>query len=184
MEAKRVVQLFQEIENAWGSFDDFPALDPRVDPMPHLSRNTVSQPFFLASDNDQNLLNVSGEGEIWFAGENPERMQLVAGDSVYLPAGIPNRIITHTQSLQVRFKSEPAGREAAAWYCEACSALVHWHDIGTEVEIPQEEYWLAVFRFNNDLELRTCGSCEAIHPEAYLGDIAWPDVAEAIREKE
>ncbi|MFT4564184.1 MAG: hypothetical protein ACI9BW_003947 [Gammaproteobacteria bacterium] len=181
MEAKKVVQLFQELENAWGSFDDFPALAPRVDPMPHLSRNTVSQPFFLASDNDQNLINLSGEGEIWFAGKVQERMRLVAGDSVYLPAGIPCRIITHTPSLQVRFKADPAGREAAVWYCDSCNAVVHGHEIGASVEVPQEAYWEAVRLFNEDPGLRTCSSCEAIQPQADLGDIAWPEVAKAIR---
>ncbi len=182
MEAKKVVQLFQEIEKSWGSFDDFPALEPRVDPMPHLSRNTVSQPFFLASEADQNLINVSGEGEIWFGGEISERMRLVAGDSVYLPAGIPSRIITHTPSLQVRFKAEPAGREAVVWYCNGCGAVVSWQDIGATIEIPQEEYWAAVGTFNKDAEQRTCSNCELVHDEVDLGDIAWPDVAKAIRE--
>ena len=181
MEAKRVIQLFQEVESAWGSFDDFPALDPRVDPMPHLSRNTVSQPFYLVSESDQTLINVSGEGELWLAGPRPERMQLVAGDSVYPPAGVPSRVITRTPSLQVRFKAEPPAREAVAWYCEACRELVHWHDIGAEVEVPQEEYWRAVEHFNRDEAARTCDACGALHPPAELGDIAWPEVAKAIR---
>ena len=182
MKAKRVVQLFEEVGSAWGSFDDFPALDPRVDPMPHLSRNIVSQPFFLASDSDQTLINVRGEGEIWFAGKPAERMRLIAGDSVYLPAGVPNRVITHTPSLQVRFKAHPPAREAAAWYCDDCGVVVHWHAIDAEVEIPQEEYWAAVSAFNADDALRRCGACGAQHPKADLGDIAWLEVAKAIRE--
>ena len=182
MQAKRVVQLFQEVEKAWGSFDDFPALDPPVDPMPHLSRNTVSQPFYLVSDTDQTLIHLSGEGELWFAGASRERMRLVAGDSVYLPAGVPSRIITQTPSLQVRFKALPREREAVAWYCEDCGALVHWHPVEAEVEIPQEEYWKAVETFNRDADLRTCGGCGVPHPAAELGDIAWPEVAKAIRE--
>jgi 3-hydroxyanthranilate 3,4-dioxygenase len=181
MEAKRVVQLFQELETSWGSFDEFPALSPGVDPTPHLSRNTVSQPFFIVSDRDETLINLSGEGEIWFAGETPERTRLAAGDSVYLPAGIPSRLITHTTSLQVRFKAQTPGREAAVWYCGQCSGVVHWHAIGPEVEIPQEQYWDAVEIFNSSVATRSCPACGTEHSPAELGDIAWPEVAKAIR---
>ena len=69
MERKRMLQLFKELQTAWGSFDDFPALPPGIDPMPHISRNTISQPFFLVSDQDHTLINLTGEGEIWFAAE-------------------------------------------------------------------------------------------------------------------
>lgn len=181
MKAKRVVQLFQEMESSWGSFDDFPALMAGADPMPHLSRNTVSQPFFLANDQDELLINVSGEGEIWFEGERPERMQLVAGDSVYLPAGVPSRIITRTPSQQVRFKAETPGNEAVAWYCAECRGVVHWQAIDPNKAAPQDQYWSAVEAFNRDTEARTCPSCGSLHPQAELGDIAWPAVAKAIR---
>ena len=181
MERKRMLQLFEAAEQLWGSFDDFPALPPGIDPMPHISRNTISQPFFLASDQDQTLINLSGEGEVWFTGDRPEQLQLVAGDSVYIPAGIPSRVMTHSPSLQVRFKAETPGKEAAVWYCAGCQAVVHWQSIDTKEEIPQAAYWEAVQQFNNDSSLRTCPDCQAEHPLAELGDIAWPAVAEAIQ---
>ncbi len=181
MERKRMLQLFKELQTAWGSFDDFPALPPGIDPMPHISRNTISQPFFLVSDQDHTLINLTGEGEIWFAGEHAERLQLVAGDSVYLPAGIPSRVITHAPSLQVRFKAETPGREAVVWYCADCHTIVNWQAIDTGTEIPQQAYWQAVRTFNTDTTKRICPACGTEHPRVELGDIAWPAVADAIR---
>lgn len=181
MERRRMVQLFEAAEHLWGSFDDFPALPPGIDPMPHLSRNTISQPFFLVSDQDQTLINLSGEGAVWFEGERPEQLQLVVGDSVYIPAGIPSQVITHTPSVQVRFKAETAGKEAVVWYCPDCRAVVHWRSIDTQAEIPQAAYWQAVQQFNTDSALRVCPACQSEQPRAELGDIAWPAVAQAIQ---
>ena len=130
---------------------------------------------------DQTLINLSGEGAICFAGERRERMQLVAGDCVYLPAGVPSRILTQTPSLQVRFKADTPGREAVAWYCAGCDGVVYWQAIEAHVEIPQEAYWEAVRVFNADATTRTCASCGAVHAEAELGNIAWPEVVKAIR---
>lgn len=182
MERKRMLQLFDAGPELWGSFDDFPALPVGTDPMPHLSRNTISQPFYLVSDQDQTLINLSGEGEVWFQGERRERFSLVAGDSVYLPAGIPSRVITHTPNLQVRFKAETPGREATVWYCANCESVVHWQAVDTSSQIPQQAYWDATQTFNSDAAARTCAACTTVHPPVDLGDIAWPTVAEAIRE--
>jgi len=181
MDRKRMLQLFNEVQSAWGSFDDFPALPPGTDPMPHISCNTVSQPFYLVSDQDQVLINLAGEGELWLKGHEPERMPLVAGDSVYLPAGIPSRVVTHTPSLQVRFKAETPGREAVVWYCSRCDNIVDWRSIDTGQEIPQEAYWEATRAFNDDEVRRTCRPCGAVRPPVELGDIGWPAVAQTIR---
>lgn len=181
MKRKKMHNLFDTAQEAWGSFDDFPALPPGSDPMPHISRNTVSQPFYLVSDRDQTLINLVGEGEVWFQGERPERMQVVANDCIYIPAGVPCRIITRTPSLQIRFKAEAPAREAVAWYCDACGELLHWRSIDTSVEIPQAVYWEATQAFNQDEGTRTCPACGAVHERVELGDIAWPQVAAALR---
>ena len=70
-------------------------------------------------------------------------------------------------------------REAVAWYCPGCGELVHARAI--EGAIPQEGYWEAVHLFNADTALRTCPGCAAVHPPVDLGDIAWADVAAALR---
>jgi hypothetical protein len=108
-------------------------------------------------------------------------MALVANDSVYIPAGVPSRIITRTLSLQVRFKAETPGREAVVWYCETCDSLLFWREIDTATEIPQVVYWDATQAFNSDAAARTCRGCGAVNTPAELGDIAWHEVAEAIR---
>jgi 3-hydroxyanthranilate 3,4-dioxygenase len=108
-------------------------------------------------------------------------MPLVSGDSVYLPAGIPSRVVTLTPSLQVRFKAETPGREAVVWYCSHCGAIVDWRSTDTLHEIPQEAYWEATQAFNDDVARRTCRECGTVHPAVDLGDIAWPAVARAIR---
>lgn len=65
MDRKRIHQLFDAGLELWGgSFDDFPRLPPGTDPVPHISWNTLSKPFYLVSDQDQTLINLTGEGEI------------------------------------------------------------------------------------------------------------------------
>ena len=139
------------------------------------------QPLVPVTDQDQVLINLAGEGEFWLKGHEPERTPLVAGDCIYLPAGIPSRVVTHTPSLQVRFKAETPGREAVVWYCPRCDNIVNWRSIDTDQEIPQEAYWEATQAFNADAARRTCRECGTVHPPVDLGDIAWPAVAQAIR---
>ena len=68
---------------------------------------------------------MAGEGEIAFAESDLRAMRLEPGDTVYIPAGVPSRLTPHGENLQVRLKAEPAVREAVAWYCARCGALVH-----------------------------------------------------------
>src|SRR6185503_11358822 len=128
--------------HAWGSHDEYPVGPKGTDPMPHLSRNRVAQPFFLVSAEDQVLIQMGGEGEIEFKEMEPARMRLEPGDTVYIPAGVPSRVVPHGENLQIRLKAEPTPREAAAWYCQACGELVHAREIAGEVR--QDGYWSAV----------------------------------------
>jgi hypothetical protein len=179
LERKKTLNVFKEARNAWGSYDEYPVGPPGTDPMPHLSRNRVAQPFFVVNEDDQVLIQMAGEGELELREVDPDRMPLVPGDTVYIPAGVPSRVVPRGESLQIRLKAEPPGREAVAWYCGGCGALVCSREIGKG--IVQQEYWDAVQAFNGDAGLRTCSACGVVHPEAALGDIAWPEVAAAIR---
>src|SRR5271168_4786521 len=126
LERKKTLNVFKDAAQAWGSYDDFPVGQPGTDPMPHLSRNRVAQPFYLMSEADQVLIQMAGEGEIAFAErEASPNMSLVPGDTVYIPAGVPSRVTPRGENLQIRLKAEPAVREAVAWYCARCGALVH-----------------------------------------------------------
>ena len=179
LERKKTLNVFKESAHAWGSYDDYPVGPPGTDPMPHLSRNRVAQPFFLISEEDQVLIQMAGQGAIELRDTEPGRMELVPGDAVYIPAGVPSRLVPSGEALQIRLKAEPRGREAVAWYCDGCGALVHAHELADG--IVQEQYWSAVARFNGDEALRTCAGCGAVHAPVDLGDIAWPEVAAALR---
>lgn len=182
LERKKTLNVFKEARNVWGSYDDYPVGPKGTDPMPHLSRNRVPQPFFLVSEEDQVLIQMAGEGEIEFKEIEPARMRLVPGDTVYIPAGVPSRLVPKGDNVQVRLKAEPPAREAVAWYCERCGDLVHARELAGA--IAQEAYWDAVAAFNGAPEVRTCARCGTVHPPAELGDIAWPAVAAALRNED
>jgi hypothetical protein len=179
LERKKTLNVFKDAAGAWGSYDDYPVGPPGTDPMPHLSRNRVAQPFYLVSEADQVVIQMAGEGEIAFAESDLRAMRLEPGDTVYIPAGVPSRLTPHGENLQIRLKAEPAVREAVAWYCARCGALVRSEEL--PAGIPQEGYWDAVRAFNAEPSARTCGGCGEVHPPADLGDIAWPEVVAALR---
>jgi 3-hydroxyanthranilate 3,4-dioxygenase len=191
LEKKKTLNVFKEAPHAWGSYDDYPVGPAGTDPMPYLSRNRVTQPFFVVAEDDQVLVQMSGEGTLELfetdeegapSGERrtrPVRMRLVPGDNVYIPGGTPTRVVPDGENIQIRLKAEPPTREAVAWYCASCGELVHHVEIAAG--IVHDQYWRAVEAFNTDAKLRTCGGCGAVHPPAELGDIAWPAVAAALR---
>ena len=180
LERKKTSNVFKEAQRTWGSFDDFPIGQLGLDPMPHLSRSRTAQPFYLVTELDEVLIQMAGTAEIQFREleDGPAMLCLSPGDTVYLPAGIPSRIIPQGEVIQLRLKGQPPLREAVAWYCQDCGELVHAHEF-TDA-IPQRQYWQAVQAFNADADLRTCGGCGAVHPTVDSGDIAWPEVAEAL----
>src|SRR5262249_9210671 len=156
LERKKTLNVFKEAPRAWGSYDDFPVGPAGTDPMPHLSRNRLPQPFYLVSETDQVLIQMAGRGEIEFMHgqaprhslgaaprlaplgspiihDAPERMTLVPGDTVYLPAGLPSRLIPDGENLQLRLKAEPPVREAVVWYCPRCAGLVHTRELAVGI---------------------------------------------------
>jgi len=173
IERKKTLNVFKDAREAWGSYDDFPVAQPGTDPMPHLSRNRCAQPFFLVSEADQVLIQMSGTGRIEFHGA--PAMALAPGDTVYIPACMPSRLFPDGENVQVRLKAEPGVREAVAWYCE-CGAIVHSIEIAPG--IVQAAYLAAVHAFN--ASPRTCASCARVHPPAELGDIAWAETVKAL----
>ncbi len=84
-------------------------------------------------------------------------MTLSPGDTVYIPAGVPSRLLPRSENLQVRLKAEPPAREAVAWYCGHCGALVHAEEV-PEGHIAQERYWSAVSAFNAEARVGSISS--------------------------
>lgn len=180
IERKKTLNVFKDARAAWGSYDDFPVGQPGTDPMPHLSRNRCAQPFWLVSEADQVIIQMSGRGRIEFR-EVDARDAVIAlapGDTVYIPACVPSRVYPDDENIQIRLKAEPPVREAVAWYC-ACGALVHSIEIAADA-IAQAAYLAAVIAFNADARARRCSACDREHPLADLGDTAWADVARAL----
>jgi hypothetical protein len=178
LERKKTLNVFREAHEAWGSYDEFPVGPAGTDPMPHLSRNRVVQPFFSVCAADQVLIQMAGHGAIEFRELEPSSMRLGPGDTVYIPAGVPSRVVPDGEVVQLRLKAEPPPKEAVAWYCAGCGALVHGREL--DEPIAQRGWWRAVAEFNSDPSLRTCRGCGAVHAPVELGDIAWPAVADAI----
>ncbi len=178
LERKKTMNVFREASDAWGSYDEFPVGPAGTDPMPHLSRNRVAQPFFSVSAGDQVLIQMAGQGTIEFREIEPSSLRLAPGDTVYIPAGVPSRIVPDGEVVQIRLKVEPPAKEAVAWYCAGCGALVHGRELDDAVV--QRGWWRAVGEFNADAALRTCAGCGGVHAPVELGDIAWPAVAAAI----
>jgi len=196
LERKKTLNVFKEAHHAWGSYDDYPVGPKGTDPMPHLSKNRVPQPFFQVCEEDQVLIQMAGEGEIQLMELDPShegaaslprpralpgssKFRLVPGDTIYIPAGVPSRLVPYGENLQIRLKADPPAREAVAWYCGGCGELLHAREL--DGAIAQAEYWEAVETFNADAGLRTCAGCKEVHPPVDLGDIAWPQVAAALR---
>jgi hypothetical protein len=101
---------------------------------------------------------------------------LEPGDTVYIPACVPSRLIPYGENVQIRLKAEPAVREGVAWYC-VCGALVSSVELAPG--IMQEAYLAAVQTFN--ASTRRCPVCERVHAMADLGDIDWAATAAAVR---
>src|SRR5207302_10673474 len=96
---------------------------------------------------------------------------------VYITAGNPHRYMPTTESLQTRYKAEPAGLEGVAWFCEACGTEIARDEWDTAEQLPQDGYWAACQNFNATLERRTCLSCGQVHPEVDLSGLRWRDIA-------
>ncbi len=179
LERKKTLNVFREAAEVWGSYDEFPVGPRGTDPMPHLSRSRVPQPFFTLSQADQVLVHMAGRGTLELRDHDVSAMPLVPGDTIYLPAGTPNRVVPDGEVLQIRLKAEPPAAEAVAWYCAPCGRRIRTRLI--HEPILQEGWWRAAAEFNADPALRVCPACGVVHPSLELGDIAWLDVAAALR---
>lgn len=175
-ERGRFLNIFAAANRTIGSYDDFPVLNPGIDPMVHLSRNKVPQPFWLSSDKDQAILNLSGRCRIEFKDCEYNYMQLESGDAVYLPAGVPNHLIPDGECLQLRFKPEPPGHEEISFYCQRCDRRIYSKSFDAGVELAQQVYWESCQEYNRNQPIRTCQNCDQVANPVDLTGIVWPQV--------
>jgi hypothetical protein len=164
-----------------GSYDEFPVLVAGINPQVYLSRNTCPQPFFLICERDSLLVQQAGTARVYFKNASVLWHDLGPGDVVYVPAGTPQRFVPSTESLVARYKADPAGLEAVAWYCETCGDELERVEWDTSEELPQEGFARASAAFNADEGRRTCARCGSVHPTIDLDAFRWQAIAAELR---
>jgi len=183
MAQRRGFKTFVEATRA-GAWDEYPMFPPGTDPQICLSRNDRPQPFYLVCEQDCVLVQMSGEGRVWFQGGPVRYQRLAPGDFVYVPAGAPHRIVPETESVQYRFKAEHPGLEGLAWYCEGCGAEIRRDEWDTAEELPQEAYLRLCEAFNRSEERRTCPGCGRVHAPVDIKGNRWAAIAAELRDLE
>ncbi len=167
---------------AAGPYDERPTLLADIDPQLHVSRNDKAQPFHLICEKDCVLVQMSGEANVEFTEGNVRYFAMEPGDFVYVPAGMPHRIVPLTTSIQYRFKAREAGLEGVAWFCPDCGSDLLRQEWDTAVTLPQDGYIEACKIFNQSKRDRTCASCGEVHPEIDLSPYRWETIATEIKE--
>jgi 3-hydroxyanthranilate 3,4-dioxygenase len=177
---------FETYKEAAGrsSYDEFPMLELGIDPQLHLSRNSVTQPFFLVCEQDCIIAQMSGMARIEFRRSPANYFTLALGDFVYVPGGTPHRIVPQTESIQLRYKASDPGLEAVAWYADNSDeeiARVTWD---CAEELPQAAYLRACRAFNADETLRRSRVTGTVLPPIDLAPFRWEEVAQEVKEAE
>jgi 3-hydroxyanthranilate 3,4-dioxygenase len=164
-----------------GNFDERPMLPDTLDLQIHLSKNNRPQPFFLICEHDTVLMAMSGEGRVEYKDASVNYHSYEMGDHVYVPAGVPHRIVPATESILYRYKLPESELEAVAWYCDGCGRELYREDWEIAAELPQEAYLRTTRAFNADRSRRTCSGCGTVHPEIDLAAFRWAEIAQEIK---
>lgn len=174
---RKQLLTFREAERA-GPWDEFPLFPPGTDPQLCVSRGEVAQPFHVICGKDCMLVQMSGRGRVEYP-IGPSRWQdLVPGDVVYVPAGMPHRVVPDGEGVVMRFKAEHPGLEGVAWYC-TCGAELHRDVFDADVTLPQEAWPGLVSAFN--ASDRACPACGAVHPAVDVSWNRWGEIAALLR---
>jgi 3-hydroxyanthranilate 3,4-dioxygenase len=174
---KQMFHTFKEAAKA-GPYDEYPMLPPGVDPQLHLSRNDRPQPFHLICGKDCVLVQMSGRAKVRFAGGPVRYHTAVPGDFIYVPAGMPHRILPDGEGVQYRYKAAEAGLEGVAWYCRSCGTEVHRQVWDTAQTFAQRGYVEACGAFNGSDHTRRCGGCGAVHDKVDFDTSRWQRIAD------
>jgi mannose-6-phosphate isomerase-like protein (cupin superfamily) len=164
-----------------GNYDERPMLPDTLDLQIHLSKNDRPQPFHLICQHDTVLMVMSGEGRVEYKDASVLRHSYELGDHLYIPAGVPHRIVPKTESTLYRYKLPESELEGLAWYCEHCGAALYREVFELATELAQEAYARIVAAFNADRARRTCTSCGVVHPEVDLAPFRWAELAKELK---
>jgi 3-hydroxyanthranilate 3,4-dioxygenase len=166
-----------------GPYDERPMLPDSLDLQIHLSKNDRPQPFFLICQHDTVLFALSGTGRVEYKDASVLRHGYEVGDHLYVPAGVPHRIVPASETIQYRYKLPETELEGVAWYCEGCGQELYREVWELASELPQEAYLRIARAFNDDAQRRTCRGCGAVAPVLDLAPYRWATVARELREE-
>ncbi|MGH7091301.1 MAG: hypothetical protein ACREFQ_20595 [Stellaceae bacterium] len=183
MARNHMVFTFAEAAKA-GPYDERPMLPDTLDLQVHLSRNDRPQPFYLICEHDTVLFAMSGDGHVDYKDASVLRHSYEVGDHLYVPAGVPHRIVPNSATIQYRYKLPESELEGVAWYCDGCGHELYREVWEIAAELPQEAFLRLARAFNADERRRTCRGCGAIHPPIDLAPYRWSEVARELRAEE
>ncbi|MBV8227512.1 MAG: hypothetical protein JO232_20235 [Verrucomicrobia bacterium] len=157
---------------------EYPLLSPDIDPQLHLRRNDRPQPFFLVCERDCVLTQMSGRATVLFKDANVLRFALRPGDFIDVPAGTPHRIVSESESIQIRYKA-PVRQDGKAQRGTATNA---GRSYGPRNGTPptnslRDGCWKSFEAFNQDAAHRTCAGCGTLAPAIDLSEFRWRDIA-------
>jgi hypothetical protein len=164
-----------------GPYDERPMLPESLDLQIYLSKNDRPQPFFLICQHDTVLFALSGEGHVEYKDASVLRHSYEIGDHLYVPAGVPHRIVPSSESIQYRYKLPESELEGVAWYCEGCGKELYREVWEIAAELPQEAFLRIARAFSEDAKRRTCTQCGTVHPAIDLSPYRWFEVARELR---
>jgi 3-hydroxyanthranilate 3,4-dioxygenase len=166
-----------------GPYDECPMLPDSLDLQIHLSKNAIKQPFFLICQHDTVLFALAGSGHVEYKDASVLRHSYGVGDHLYVPAGVPHRIVPAAETIQYRYKLPESELEGVAWYCDGCGAELHREVWELQSELPQEAYLRIARAFNEDVKRRTCAACGTVHPVLDLSPYRWAELTRMLKEE-
>jgi 3-hydroxyanthranilate 3,4-dioxygenase len=164
-----------------GNYDERPMLPDTLDLQIYLSKNDRPQPFHSIFQHDTVLMVMSGEGHVEYKDASVNRHSYEMGDHLYVPAGVPHRVVPKSESILYRYKLPESELEGVAWYCEPCGKELYREVFELEKELPQEGYERISKAFNADASRRTCKSCGVVHPQIDLAPFRWEQIAKELK---
>ncbi|MCF6476405.1 hypothetical protein FAF44_49915 [Nonomuraea sp. MG754425] len=166
---QNVFDLADEI----GPWDERLVAPPYADPQVYMSRSAGPQPFFLICAKDTLVMQCSGTADVQLRHVGTRSTRLQIGDILYIPAGTPSRIEPREEAIHLRFKAIDPGLEAVAWFCASCEAEIWRYEFDAGSLPVQQGYVAGCRAFNAEVSHRTCGSCQAVHPQVDITRYDW-----------
>ena len=176
---KKTFQAMREAAKV-GPYDDMPMLPEDLQLQVHLSRNDRPQPFHQIFAKDTLLFLLSGNARLEMKDSPVARFVMKPGDCVYVPAGVPHRIVPDEESVMLRYKPQPAGLEAVSWYCLDCGTELYRRTWNADAVVSQTMFHDVSQEFAAQTARRKCSGCGAMHPPPDLTGFRWPEAAQEL----